>query len=261
VDAKAAKELAETSGNSFQCKVANYFRDNGWTVLFSPYYVDASTDKSRESDLIVEKSFPVAKYFVGAATRSVRLRLFVECKYVTEGAGAVFWMDPMDSMKARNLVFSRPPFSPDHPRHREQHYLHTDDSVAKLFASSPKKGVEENDLIFRALNQCLNGYIYNQGRSSMISLSRNEETTPLDYPMIIYSSFDHFYSTNVAFPGDPTPIEKNFLLEVDYAYLSSAGAAKRAYFLVDTVDFNKIDAFIDSMQIEMDAATYMLEQH
>jgi hypothetical protein len=36
VDAAVAKTLAERSGNSFQCKVANYFRAKNWAVLLSP---------------------------------------------------------------------------------------------------------------------------------------------------------------------------------------------------------------------------------
>jgi hypothetical protein len=88
---KVAKELAEKSGNSFQCKVANYFRANNWAVLLSPYYVDASSDKSRESDLIVEKFFPVTNYFPGApgsvGTVSSECAKALNVTYVTEFVG------------------------------------------------------------------------------------------------------------------------------------------------------------------------------
>jgi hypothetical protein len=57
MDAAGAKALADKSGNKFQIQVANYFRAKKWAVLVNPYYVDASTDKSRESDLIVEMSW------------------------------------------------------------------------------------------------------------------------------------------------------------------------------------------------------------
>ncbi len=260
MDAAAAKALAERSGNSFQCRVLNYFRDNGWTVLLSPYYVDASSDKSRESDLIVEKPFQVHYHgIIGVLPmHSVRLRLFVECKYVAEKAGgAVFWTDPIDSMKARELVFSRPPFRPDHPSHHQQHYFQRNDPVAKLFTSEKQTG-EENDPIYKALNQCLNGYIYNKERDALIPLERRERATTLDYPVIIYSTFGRFYSTSVAQPADPAPVEQNFLTEVDYAYLHPSGAVSREYFLVDMVDFTKINAFVESLRIEAEAAADLL---
>jgi hypothetical protein len=258
VDAVAAKTLAEKSGNSFQCKVANYFRAKDWAVLLSPYYVDASTDKTRESDLIVERSFPVTNYFPGTPERSVRLRLFIECKYVSEGA--VFWMDPMDSAQAQNLVFTRTPFIRDHQRTREHHYFQTSEPVAKLFASEQRKG-EEGDPIYRALNQCLNGCIHNETRASMVSTLPKEETTRIDYPVIVCSDVNRFYWTSVASPADPAPIRRNFLLEVDHAYLNAKKGISREYFLVDMVDFNNIDAFVKSIEIEMAAATYMRERH
>lgn len=235
MDAAAAKKLAEKSGNSFQCKVANYFRAKNWAVLLSPYYVDASTDKSRESDLIVERSFPVTNYFAGTPERSVRLRLFIECKYVSEGV--VFWMEAMDSAQAQNLVFARTPFVRDHQRTREHHYFQNSEPVAKLFASEQRKG-EEGDPIYRALNQCLNGYIHNETRASMVPTVPKEETTQIDYPVIVCSDFNEFYWTSVANPADPTPIRRNFLLEVDYAYVSPRKGVTREYFLVDVVDFS-----------------------
>ncbi|MDB6013135.1 MAG: hypothetical protein JWL65_5385 [Gammaproteobacteria bacterium] len=257
MDAAAARTLAERSGNSFQCKVANYFRANKWEVLLSPYYVDALTDKTRESDLIVERLFRVPSGFVGPP-RSIHLRLFIECKYVPEGAGAVFWMDPMDPMKAQNRVFTHTPFIPNHPRNLEHHYFQTTDLVAKLFASEKKGQGDESDPIYKALNQCINGFIHNQTRASMIGTVPKEITIQIDYPAIVCSSFDQYYWTSVANPVDSTPMQRNFLLEVDYAYVNPRKGVARDYFLVDMVDFSKIDLFVKSIETEMDAAIFFL---
>jgi hypothetical protein len=54
---KTPEEIIIESGNRFHCEVATFFRDNGWTVLLSPYYVDNATDKVREIDLICEKAW------------------------------------------------------------------------------------------------------------------------------------------------------------------------------------------------------------
>ena len=48
--------IIQGSGNSFHCKVTNYFKEKGWTTLVSPYYMDSSSNKPREIDLIVEKA-------------------------------------------------------------------------------------------------------------------------------------------------------------------------------------------------------------
>jgi hypothetical protein len=259
VDAAAAKALAEKSGNSFQCKVANYFRGLDWAVALSPYYVDQSTDKIRESDLVVERSYPVKTYYAASPPQSLRIRLFIECKYVTEGA--VFWMDAMDKVQAEKWVFTRTPIIKDHQRTKEHHYFQTNDPVAKLSACDTKKG-EENDPIYKGLNQCLNGTI-NHGLTlpSMISKLPKEETKEVDYPVIVFSDFRKYYWTSVSNPADPVPVARNFLFEVDYAYINRHRAFARDYFLVDMVDFTRIDAFIKSIDAEAAAACFMLERH
>lgn len=260
MDAIQAKKLVESSGNSFQCKVANYFRERDWAVLLSPYYVDASSDKPRESDLIVEKLFPVTMYFAGAEAKSVRLRLFVECKYVADGA--VFWTDRMDDEQASQLIQSLTPLRRDHSYFREHHYFRGGGQVTKLFASSQSKR-EDGDPIYRALNQCLHGYIHNRSRDSMVSTLPNEQIKLVDYPVIICSDFQKFYATTIASPApDPVAVSDNFLVELNYAYLiRTKSNAQLEYFLVDMVDFSKLDAFLQCLQKEMKAATYMLEQH
>jgi hypothetical protein len=60
-DAEIAKDLAARSGNNFHCKVVNYLRSRNWHVSISPWYVDSSTDKPRELDLIAEKLYSPAR--------------------------------------------------------------------------------------------------------------------------------------------------------------------------------------------------------
>jgi hypothetical protein len=144
--------------------------------------------------------------------------LFIECKYVAEGA--VFWMDAMDTDRAKSQVFDPGPFMPGHTYNNRHHYFQTDEPVAKLFASEKAKG-EDGDPIYRALNQCLNGYIHNQSRGTLVSSSPGEEITTLRYPVIMCSDFTKYYWTSVSKPGDPENLNRNFFLEVDYAYLVS----------------------------------------
>src|ERR1017187_4844721 len=141
-----ARTLIAQSGNAHQCRVAQFFRDRNWVVLMSPYYIDASTDKPRELDLIVEKSYPVQRLYSGPP-RSVRVRLFIECKYIAQGTA--FWFDAMDVAKTGSWIESYTPFRGNHNAYQHQHYVAQGTEVAKLFASQQQKG-EEADPIFRS---------------------------------------------------------------------------------------------------------------
>jgi hypothetical protein len=47
-----AENIVKESGNTFQAKVATYFRSMQWNVMLSPYYLDNATDRARELDLV-----------------------------------------------------------------------------------------------------------------------------------------------------------------------------------------------------------------
>ena len=72
MDLEGAKTLIAESGNSFQCRVATFFRDRKWAVLISPYYVDSSTDKTRELDLIAEAVYSVKRVWIGPPDKHTR---------------------------------------------------------------------------------------------------------------------------------------------------------------------------------------------
>jgi hypothetical protein len=187
--------------------VANYFRDKNWIVTLSPYYVDLATDKPREADLIVEFGFPVPQTFAGAPPKSVPVRLFIECKYITQGV--VFWFDCMDEAQAKNWIHSYTCIVANHIHTNEHHYLKRGGEVAKLFTSQKTKG-EDIDPMFRTVNQCLNGYLNNESRPSRISNSAGEQVYRLDYPVIVCSTFkDYFYRTDVKTGSVPTDLRQD----------------------------------------------------
>jgi hypothetical protein len=62
-------------------------------------------------------------------------------------------------------------------------------------------------------------------------------------------------------PGDPTPLKVNFMLELNYAYQNAKGGIVREYFLVDVVDFNRLDEFLKSIETEVSAAQFMLTRN
>ncbi len=66
---------------------------------------------------------------------------------------------------------------------------------------------------------------------------------------------------------DPVPIQRNFLLEVDHAYvippsvLVPGGGSGRNYFLIGMVDFSRIDSFFASLDREAALAMFLLERN
>jgi hypothetical protein len=254
-DIEKAGGLAATSGNRFQCKVTNYFRGQGCAALVSPYYVDSSSDKTRELDLIVEKHFMAPNLWVGPP-KVIALRLFIECKYIANGA--VFWFDEVDPSDARDWVYSSTGgcFAPDNVYTNEHHYLRRGSAVAKLFQS--EKGSEDTDPMFRTVNQCLNGYIHNKSRGLLVADRINAQITQLNYPVVICSSFDQLFRTYTADDPDTAPpvqLIDNFSLEINYAYVSAnRGSVVKQYFLLDVLSFDKLDDFLRAIEIEVGAA-------
>lgn len=247
---KDAQDLVTTHGNVFHCKVINAFRDKGWAVTVSPYYVDPATDKARELDLIAEKDYPVEVNSIQLSKgrrRSIRVRLFVECKYVEKTS--VFWFDYGDTLRTKDLLISETKFDDSTYTHGH-HYLKQCSSVAKLFATE-KSG--ENDPIYRALSQCLHGYLHTKDRAvpdpSVVS-------HVLPYPVVIFSAFSSFYRVGLTGSSDPRSIDDHhFLLEADYAYVDSSGQHRNRCFLVDFVDFKSLDTY--STCLEDDARCLM----
>jgi hypothetical protein len=248
------RNIVSESGNSFHCKVVNAFRERGWATLVSSYYIDTATDKSREIDLIAEKSYPVPNNSRECA-KSIRVRLYVECKYI--GLHVVFWFDSRDDQKSSDWIQRNTPFQKSNTLFREHHHVKSVSSVAKLFASESKRS-EDNDPIFRALNQCLNGFVHNRGGELLSPARGNEQITLLEYPVIICSDFRTFYRTDIPKGQDPERIRGNFLLEVNYAFVDKNKANRRDYFLVDVVEYASLDAFVAVLNHEVEHAKLLI---
>src|SRR5437868_13416911 len=99
------------SGNTFHCKVANHLESKGWTTRMSQYYVDATTDKAREIDLIAEKVWEFGDKWQQKWVH-LHIQLFIECKYVssTQPNHVVFWFDKVDPKGLATWIDRHPPF-------------------------------------------------------------------------------------------------------------------------------------------------------
>ncbi|MBC8552899.1 MAG: hypothetical protein H8D23_25015 [Candidatus Brocadiales bacterium] len=241
------KKIIEESGNSFHCTVLDFLIKEGWTVLISPYYNDNVSGKPREIDLIAEKSF-VSKSMFGKGC-TVNIKLFVECKYVSQNV--VFWFHDKDVVKAENLVVETMFLPKDNINTKKHHYLSNNDNVAKLFADGKKSNVE-NEIFYKALNQSLNAMIYYRDSESIIPTNASYSGKTVNLPVIICNNFSNLYRVDIGLSKEPTKINDNFLLEVNYAYLESSGEHADEYFLIDIVDYKKLKSFLEMLQQEVD---------
>ena len=245
------------SGNSFHCRVERRFKELGWTTMTSPYYMDASTNKPREIDLVVEKAWPFSdgwRHIYG----TVNIKLFVECKYIPQPN--VFWFSEKNTRAARNWVTSNTLLEKDNMYTDEHHYLSGNVSVAKLFASKNKPNTE-NEVIFKALNQSLNAMVYLRHSESIIPPSPRGQPDCLariEMPVIICNSFDSFYRTDMDSDGEYEKIDQNFQLEVNYAYMGHGGIQVNDYFLIDIVDYGKLDTLMEELEKDVEAIFKMV---
>jgi hypothetical protein len=248
-----AKELAKKSGNSFHSRVVNLLRQEGWSVLVSPYYSDNFTEKPREIDIIAEKKFDVNEFALGWIG-TIDVRLLIECKYLN--GKTVFWFDAKDKEKAAGRV--KKDTGMEHPNHDTQGLHHLEDTpVAKLFVSD-KGGGGENDIWSKAINQNLNAFVYYRGKTDLIipqDKHRVQRTILyVSYPLIVCNSFDTLYRTDMADEDEEiVPLAKPFQLEVNYAYTNVAHVGINEYFLIDVLSIKSLPAFLANLE-KMDIA-------
>ncbi len=122
--------------------------------------------------------------------------------------------------------------------------------TAKLFES---KG--SADPIYKALTQCLYSMV-NLKDVDLFNTSSNDSFYHqyIEMPVIMCNNFDKFRSTKMTEPDELTVISKNFMLEVDYAYIDNENKKKNDYFLIDIVDFAKISEFIEVIESDLETA-------
>jgi Holliday junction resolvase-like predicted endonuclease len=256
-DLDKVKAIIAQSGNTFHCKVLKYLQDKGWTVLISPYYNDNVSSKPREIDLIAEKAFK-AKNNWGKFFGTVNVKLFIECKYISQKT--VFWFHDKDMQKAEDLVTQTTPLEKDNIYTKKHHYLEGVDCVAKLFADERKKSAD-NEIFYKALNQSLNAMVYYRNKESIIKLPPGRNGFVLEtvnYPIIVCNSFDNLYRVEIDTDAEPSNITENFQLEVNYAYMTSDGNNKNEYFLIDILNFDLFDSFLEKIEVDTGVVSFFL---
>lgn len=83
--------------------------------------------------------------------------------------------------------------------------------------------------------------------------------TTVDYPVIVCNTFNNFYKTDMDSAEKSSSINDHFQLEVDYAYIDINKKHRNEYFLINVLDFQNMDKFLESLQEDVDAISVMLE--
>ena len=250
-------ELVRNSGNNFHAKVARWLSENDWHVIVSPYYMDQTQNKAREIDLIAEKLWGV-KDRLGRLMGYVAVRLFIECKFVP--SHSVFWFAKKDQDSAQELVWSNGLFQANNRNTSKHHYLAQSSKVAKLFATSAIKA-QENEPFYKALNQALNAMVSMRDRQVSVPELKKSRKSPLaviEFPVVVCNSFDKIYSVDFYAESQPELIKNNFQLEVRYAYIDRDNYQRDDYFLLDFVEFNKLENFAKAIDEDAKVAVLLL---
>jgi hypothetical protein len=244
-----ANELIAKSGNTFHYQVVNFLRERDWSVLVSPYYSDYISDKSKEIDIVAERQFEFPKR--GSAKKvQIDVKLFIECKYIN--SEIVLWFDDKDKMRARTKIVRDTPLKEDNSYTEKHHYL-TDSKVAKLFTPNANK----DDVFYKALNQVLSAMIFHSGEG-LGSIFPSISPT-LNYPLILCNTFRHLYRVD-AEQTTYSKVDQDFQLEVNYAYLTKNRESRSQYFLIDVINFNMFDNFLNGpMRTDVETVAYVLQ--
>ena len=255
---EAAKKIIESSGNSFHSRVAKWLQEAEWHVLVSPYYMDQSQNKAREIDLIAERIVPI-RDSDGRRVGDVVIRLYVECKFIS--SHSVFWFTQKDTHAAEKLVCRTGGFRMDNFYTKEHHYLSSCDTVAKVFATEYKS--QEQEPFYKALNQVLSAYVSMQNRAPIVPALQESTRGPrvrLNYPVVVCSSFEKLFRTDFFDSTEPTQVTDNFQLEVQYAYTDQSNAARDDHFLIDFVEFTRLEDFCTKVIRNGEVSAYLSER-
>ncbi len=241
---KRINTLVEESGMITHFKTTNVLRKKDWSVLVSPYYHDSISDSVRETDLITERQFNSANRHDSSV--QLNIQFFVECKYIKQEV--VFWFDQMDKEKAISSLEKETGLNIAYKRSgdivtEEFHYL-KNDSVAKLFSANSNR----EDVIYKAMNQCLHSQIYYRQRgkrpiANEFFQHRETFSTIVQYPMIVCENFANLLEVKFDEDGKfvTEELKNHFILETNY---------RDDYFLIDIVDINYLDTFLTDFESE-----------
>jgi len=236
------KNIISKSGNDLHVQVEKKLKEQGWNVTSSPYYNDPVTGIPRETDIIARKDWDILDDFGRNKRGMLRIRLFMECKFLFDPV--VLWLKDKNIDEAKILAKNNPILF-----EKEDHYL-TDTSKIpnKIHHYTENNQVinqwsnkNHKDPLFEAMSGCLNAFIYYH-RTGIES-----HTETINYPIIVVNDLSKLYIRDESQLGASVVID-NQQLETFFSFRENNNQYKMQYFLIDIVGYSQLEEFLSKLQ-------------
>lgn len=240
------EDIIKKSGNDLHWRIGEILNKHSWEVVISPYYTDNVTNKAREIDIIATKKFHIPHRLTDEDCFA--LRLFIECKYIN--VNTVVWTQPKNIPLTKCLLKENINFLTSNVEDSEAskyHYLSNKD-VIKTWKSA------EGDLLFEAVNGCLNSLIFNKFYRC------NSEYFPVfSLPIIVINSFSNIHRRIFNdLNKNHEEISDTYQIEVNYSFLDKQKNPVSKDFLIDVVEEKYLENFLTFLETE--EATHLMTE-
>ena len=233
-------KLVKKSGNTLHTKVINVLREASWEVIVSPYYNDDTTDKPREIDIIAQKDYPEYSSFVTSNDSLFRLRLFVECKYVSDDV--LIWSDPIDQYWAKKYLAGL------YGQGMGEAYLNSKMFLTPEGINTQVTKIVESESLHKGLIQSIHSYQYY--KSSYLGRPVNtDKTIQTSRLFLLVNSYEKIREINIpklkdgkVKISDIQPVENHKTIEINYSYKGTNGRSE--YFLVTLISLKDFKEFL-----------------
>lgn len=247
------RTLLDKSGIPTHLKAINILRDRGWPVMVSPYYYDDFAKSAREIDIIAERVYENRDQFWNRDERAfVAVQLFAECKFINQEI--LIWFDKFDKGRAVAQLEKETGLRIAYDKAggydiswEEFHYL-KNEKVAKLFSAN----VNNEDVFYKAISQSLLAKRF-YALANRLILKKSEHfeyqniSKTIRYPVILCDNFQKLFEVKNDHSYNEIP--SSFLLEVYYNFEKNSDGGE--YVLIDVVDINKLDIYLDTLDAEI----------
>jgi len=230
------KDAIQKSGNNLHLKVVEYLQNANWTVDISAYYLDDTTNKPREIDIIAQKKIYL-KNINSSHPQDFSVLLFIECKHLS--GEIVFWTQD----RSNELIFKRKGLAKFSGNIKEEnissgHHYFLPPSVGKLYTTVGK------DEVFDGITQPV---------KALTSFMDYERSSGLYYPICIYEGTPelHLIKSGADIKNlDKLETVKNLIVELNYSWRKMAGQPTKEYFAIDLTHIDELAKLIDIIDRE-----------
>lgn len=227
---KSIEQIIIESSNNIALELLKILEENEWNVEFSPYYIDKSSEKDREIDLLAKKNIRCKS----TNRSSFEIILCIECKYLNKDKNFIIRtfkndLERKDFVKGTNGIYVNKEF-----REKNHHYsLHQ--NIGKLYDT---KGANKKDFFIDGIIKPIKKCIFLQDNYNNLGA--------FIFPVSVFGGIENFFYTS---PNTKEPEEsKHSLYKVGFNYYpKNSTSIKKDFFVVDIVTLNNFKCFLKEL--------------